>query len=287
MGGRSDRRRCMAGVNPTGDGATTDDRMEAARPYARSGEAWASGAALAYRPLARHLVDRCPIAVEGAQVIDVGAGTGIAGAELRRRGARVVVSVDLEADMLRAGDAAPHTAAVRAVVADVAALPFRAGAFDLAVAAFVLNHVTEPARVLREIARTVRSGGALVASVFSVSTTSGRSVVDEVAAGLGWRQPGWYVELHRRADAVGTIDRMLAAAHAAELRDAEAHEATVDLGLDRPEDVVRYRLSMPQLAPFVASLDTARREELMRAAADAVARSPLRATVVELVARVS
>jgi SAM-dependent methyltransferase len=48
------------------------------------------------------------------------------------------------------------------VIGDLAALPFRDGAFDACLNVVTLEHVREPARVLREIARTLAAGGRLL-----------------------------------------------------------------------------------------------------------------------------
>ena len=48
------------------------------------------------------------------------------------------------------------------VVADLTSLPFRNGAFEAALNIVVLEHVPEPARALREIARVLRPGGRLL-----------------------------------------------------------------------------------------------------------------------------
>ena len=57
--------------------------------YAGMADAWATGAVLAYGPLARHLVDRVPTPLPGSLALDAGAGSGVAGDALRASGARV------------------------------------------------------------------------------------------------------------------------------------------------------------------------------------------------------
>ena len=47
-------------------------------------------------------------------------------------------------------------------LADLAALPFRTGTFDAAIHIVTLEHVREPAAVLREIARSLAPGGVLL-----------------------------------------------------------------------------------------------------------------------------
>ena len=140
--------------------------------YAGMAEAWAAGAALAYGPLAQHLVDRAPARVDGALALDAGAGSGVAGDALRARGAHVVAA-DREFDM-----AAYAATSGPAVTADVTALPFRDASFDVVVAAFVVNHLPDPAAGLAELRRVTRPGGAVLASTFSGDRAAAKFAVD-------------------------------------------------------------------------------------------------------------
>ena len=106
----------------------------------------------------------------------------MAGDALRARGARVVAA-DREFDMASYG-------ARPAVTADVTALPFRSGAFDVVVAAFVVNHLPDPTAGLTELRRVTRPGGAVLASTFSVDAGGGQGRG-------GWRRCG--VRLRRPA----------------------------------------------------------------------------------------
>ena len=62
---------------------------------------------------------------------------------------------------LAVGDAAWDYSRLDAV-ADLTALPFRAGAFDAALHIVTIEHLREPGRALAEIARTLAPGGALL-----------------------------------------------------------------------------------------------------------------------------
>jgi SAM-dependent methyltransferase len=96
----------------------------------------------------------------GQLVLDAAAGRGRASKPLLAAGARVVL---LERDAGRlAGAAAVLSGPVSFVRGDVAAMPFEAGVFDAVVLRAVLHHLPEPVTALREAARTVKPGGAVL-----------------------------------------------------------------------------------------------------------------------------
>jgi ubiquinone/menaquinone biosynthesis C-methylase UbiE len=227
--------------------------------------AWAADATLAYAPLARHLIARLPPGqVRGAVALDAGAGSGAAGAVLREGGARVVAA-DREFDMASyAGTAGP------AVTGDVTALPFRSGSFDIVVAAFVVNHLPDPVSGLSELRRVSRPGGAVLLSVFSDRRDAAKDAVDQAAEAHGFVRPTWYTDLQRHAHAVGTTASLERALAAAGFTEAVVFEEPVDVGLRSPEDLVRYRLAIPHLHAFAASLSPPRRAAFVADAVSAV-----------------
>jgi SAM-dependent methyltransferase len=234
--------------------------------YAGLAEVWAADAALAYEPLARHLVDHLPGTLAGAVALDAGAGSGVAGRALTARGARVV-SADRELDM-----AAYVAGSGPAVAADVRRLPFRDHVFDVVVAAFVVNHLPDPVGGLRELARVTRAGGVVLASTFSAERASAKETVDAVAERHGFVRPAWYVELQRCAQAVGDAGAVERALRAAGFAGWSVTEQVVDVGIAAPADVVRYRLGMPHLHAFAVSLTVEARDAFVAEAVDAVAR---------------
>lgn len=234
--------------------------------YAGMADAWAADAALAYGPLARHLVARAPGPVRGAMALDAGAGSGLAGDALRALGARVVAA-DQEFDMAAYGATAGPV-----VTADVTALPFRPDVFDVVVAAFVINHLSDPVAGLTELRRVARPGGAVLASTFSAERATAKAAVDDVAAQFGFVQPAWYTEVHRSQLAVGDVTSLERALTAAGFTSATVTQESVDVGLEAPEDVVRYRLGMPQLRGFVASLSDEVRARFVEESVAAVRR---------------
>ncbi len=251
--------------------------------YRGAARSWAEDASLAYAPLARHLVATLGGRLPGPRALDAGAGTGVAGDLLRDLGA-TVVSVDLEPDMLR------HRLPVRgyAVAGDIVRLPLRSRFFDVAVAAFVLNHVADHVAALSELGRVTRTGGVILASVFDNGRSAHKEVIDDRLTRFGWSPPQWYTVVRKRSEAVGTPELFEAGARAAGLT-ASVRSAAVDVGLDSPELVVRYRLSMAHSREFVAALGDDEREALVREAVTAVAETPepFRPVVLELVATVT
>jgi SAM-dependent methyltransferase len=237
-----------AASRPAGDLVPADH-------YAASGPRWALGAELVYRPIAGALVATSPHRLTGRTVLDAGAGTGAASAALRRRGA-TVLALDLSPAMLAWQAASRPPCAV----ADIRALPLPAGSVDDAVAAFVLNHLADPAAGLAELARATRPGGAILAAVFAAdSRSAARDRIDAAACAAGWAAPAWYRALKATAAAtLGTADAMAAAARAAGLAHVHAEERQVDVGVTQPAQLVRYRLGHPAFAAWLDAIGPAR-----------------------------
>lgn len=106
--------------------------------------------------------------VDGLDVLEIGCGAAQGARWLTAAGA-VVTAFDVSLGQLqqaRVLDARSGVSVPRLVQADAQRLPFRGGAFDLAVSAFGgLPFVADAARTLREVARVLRPGGRLVFSV--------------------------------------------------------------------------------------------------------------------------
>jgi len=96
-------------------------------------------------------------------VLEVGCGRGELAERMSRELEAHVVALDQSERMVEL------TAArgVEALVGDVQHLPFHDGFFDCAVAAWMLYHVTDLDRALRELRRVLRSDGRLVAATSS------------------------------------------------------------------------------------------------------------------------
>lgn len=232
--------------------------------YEGSAVAWRQGPAPFYARLAEALLDHAHVPLAGATVLDAGAGSGVVGAASRARGAARVVAVDLAAAMLPADGAS--------VAADLARLPFRDAAFDLAVAGFSLGHLTTPVPVLREMRRVAP---ALLASAFAEGWTHpAKEVVERLLAERGYLAPAWYRALKEGSErAVAAPERLRDLAVAAGYR-ADVATVEVATGLAEPDALVAWRLGMAQHAPFVESLPAEAREAVRREAARLLVGAP-------------
>ncbi|MFF7161354.1 class I SAM-dependent methyltransferase [Streptomyces sp. NPDC008086] len=105
---------------------------------------------------------------DGLRWLDVGCGTGVLSAAVAAGcRPREVVGCDRSEGFVNAAARASGIAgAPRHLVADALALPFRDAAFDVAVSGLMLNFLPEPAFAVRELTRSVRTGGMIAAYVW-------------------------------------------------------------------------------------------------------------------------
>jgi len=99
----------------------------------------------------------------GLAVLDAGCGEGYLTRAIASRGARQVTGVDNSPALIAAARAASaEQPAARFREADLAALPFANGSFDLAVVNHVLNDLPDITAPVAELARVLCPGGRLV-----------------------------------------------------------------------------------------------------------------------------
>src|SRR5206468_2395705 len=119
-----------------------------------------------------HLAQRrvLPWALSGerlgsAKVVEVGGGDGSMAAQLLRRESGIrLTMVDIDPHMTRRARErlAPFADRADVVEADVTALPFADGEFDVGLSFLMLHHVEGWERAVDELARVVRPGGRLL-----------------------------------------------------------------------------------------------------------------------------
>lgn len=107
-----------------------------------------------------------------AAVLDLGAGTGLAAREIKRRyRSAKVTAADIAAPMLEvARRRSRFWRPIRCVQADARDLPFADASFDLVFCNLMLQWLTPPDAALEEMRRVLRPGGLLLASSFGPET---------------------------------------------------------------------------------------------------------------------
>jgi ubiquinone/menaquinone biosynthesis C-methylase UbiE len=218
-----------------------------AAAYSAAGRSWAGGPARIYERLAQVLVSHAPASVVGGTVLDVGAGTGAAGRAAGVAGAARVVAVDVALGMLTHDPVGSSPA----VVGDALALPFAPSAFDASVAAFVVNHLTDPVAGLAELRRVTRLGGAVLASVYAADDSHPvKTAVEDAFEAHGWTPDPWYTQL--REDVLPLL--LTADGCAAAMRSAHLEPHVEKVQVPFPEldahALVDWRVGLAQHAPF-------------------------------------
>jgi malonyl-CoA O-methyltransferase len=156
--------------------------------------------------LEKRLVETLAIATAGCRLLDVGCGTG---RRLRDTDAALAAGVDASLDMLRL---APRDQ--RRAAADVRALPFAAGAFDVVWCRLVIGHVRNLEAAYAELSRVCRPGGAVIVSDLAA---------EAIAAG------------HRRTfrDSRGAVHELEHVVHSIGRQTALARDAGLELDAHR------------------------------------------------------
>lgn len=108
--------------------------------------------------LEEQTVESFAVPVIGLRLLDAACGTG---RRLRAAEAGVAIGIDLTPEMLPATHRAEYYAA-----ADVRALPFPPGGFDVVWCRLALGHVPDLVAPYRELARVCRAGGSVVVTDF-------------------------------------------------------------------------------------------------------------------------
>jgi SAM-dependent methyltransferase len=233
--------------------------------YDAAAPAWMHGAERVYLPLAQALVGQ--VEVTGRRVLDLGAGTGVAGRAALAAGARNVVAADVAAGMLRRCRPPLHP-----VAADALRLPFHDRSFDLVLAAFSLSHLASLPAGLREARRV---SAAIAASSFAPGWTDpAKEAVEAALRPFGYLPPAWYLRFKQESEpAAGDPEVLASQLAAAGFGQVRIRLVTVRTGLSAPADLAAWRLGMAHLAPFISSLEARDATAARQAAEAAVAAS--------------
>ncbi len=138
-------------------------------------------------------------------VLDLGAGTGLAALEIKRRFRRATVTAaDIAAPMLQvARRRSRFWRPIRCVEADARALPFDDASFDLVFTSLMLQWLQPPDAALREIRRVLKPGGLLLASSFGPATL--QELRQSWAAADTGVHVNEFVDMHDLGSALGRV----------------------------------------------------------------------------------
>lgn len=124
--------------------------------------------------LARYI----PARGDGRRLLDVGVGTGHHLAQLRARGYKGC-GIDGSLAMLERAEAANPGADLRR--AEVSAIPFGRGEFDLVICIEVLRYLDDPRPCVQEMARVLKPGGLCIATATPLFNLNAYALVNRVA----------------------------------------------------------------------------------------------------------
>ena len=174
-------------------------------------------------------------------VLDVATGTGAVARELIARTGCTVVGLDQSPEML-AEARRRLPASVTLVEGTAEALPFADDSFDALTFTYLLRYVSEPAAVLRELARVVRPGGVVAGLEFGVPRGLWRPLWElyvraglpaaGAAIGRGWREAGSFLGGSIRGfDAAWPEERLRDAWRAAGIADVRLRQLSLGGGI--------------------------------------------------------
>lgn len=195
--------------------------LEVARSFDRAARGYDAAAVLQTRVRDELLSRLAMIRLEPSVVVDLGCGTGVAAAALRRRYRRSrVLSVDISFAMLReaARRRRPWQRRFAGVRADAAKLPLAAGSTDIVFSNLMLQWCPDPEQVFRECARVLRPGGLLT------FTSLGPDTLMELRR--AWAAADRYTHVNRFIDMHDLGDAILRAGLAEPVMDVERYTLT-------------------------------------------------------------
>lgn len=147
----------------------------------------------------------------GQSVLELGCAGGDFCADIAAQGANVH-GIDRSTEMVRRATLAHST--VQFQQADALALPFESAQFDIVFAASLLNVVSDPARVLREMARVCRPGGTLALLVPAAGFSKSQAQQWVTAQGYTSKEAAGYFawnQLAKKVDAAQLSEWLSAA----------------------------------------------------------------------------
>jgi malonyl-CoA O-methyltransferase len=178
------------------------DALRVRRSFGRAASGYDAAAVLQQRVRGELLERLGLVRLVPGVVLDLGAGTGHASIELKRRyRPGQVIALDLAEGMLR--EASRRQTLLRRfgrVCGDAASLPLRDQSVDLVFSSLMLQWCNEPDRVFAECRRVLRSGGLLTFATFGPDTLT--ELRRAWAAVDGRTHVNRFIDMHDLGDAL-------------------------------------------------------------------------------------
>ena len=192
-----------------------------------------------------------PKDLAGKSVLEVGCATGDFCGDMSALGARVF-GVDISDNMVRRAKLSHKS--VQFDVADAQSLPYGDRTFDVVFAASLLNVVNDPPRVLREMVRVCRPGGALALLVPAAEFRAAEAKRWVVTQGLTAKESAAYMAWHRLAKKV-SADKLTHWINDAGLANARVESHRLLGGLVRVLQVYPGGSAQPESIPKTVRLE--------------------------------
>ncbi|HKJ09848.1 MAG TPA: methyltransferase domain-containing protein, partial [Gammaproteobacteria bacterium] len=178
------------------------DKAQVRQSFGRAAASY-DAAAVLQREVGERMLERLQLVrMKPERIADLGAGTGVATAELARRyrGARVV-AVDIAEPMLQlARRRAPWLGRPGYVCGDVERLPLRDGSVDMVFSNLCIQWSNDLDRTLGEFRRVLRPGGVVMFTTFGPDTL--RELRSSWAAVDAYSHTSAFLDMHDIGDAL-------------------------------------------------------------------------------------
>jgi 2-polyprenyl-3-methyl-5-hydroxy-6-metoxy-1,4-benzoquinol methylase len=140
--------------------------------------------------MAREVLTSRPYLLADARALEIGCGWGSFSAWMASHGANEVIGEDFSSVAVQNARGQHEATKLRFGVDDIENIAHDDGSFDLVVSCETIEHVHNPARAVRELARVLRPGGTLLLSTPNYLSMTGAYRLYRDAVGRKWDEEG-------------------------------------------------------------------------------------------------
>jgi 2-polyprenyl-3-methyl-5-hydroxy-6-metoxy-1,4-benzoquinol methylase len=129
-------------------------------------------------------------ALEGADVLEIGCGSGEFAAWMAASGAHSVIAEDFSPAAVEIASQAPPQRGLSFAVGDIQSIIHVAERFDLVISCETIEHVPNPSKAVRELARVLKPGGTVLLTTPNYLSITGAHRIWREATGRKWDEGG-------------------------------------------------------------------------------------------------